>query len=197
MTKTFGKHATSLPDFTITAEGSITSEFLSRNILTFFEALDFIRQMPYGRNPNKDDLTSVFSDGCGTCSTKHAVLKCLLDEHQLHEFKLMVGIFKMNGANTPKVADTLRKNMLEFIPEAHCYIRYQNEIIDVTNPRSTPAGFVNELLQEMEISANQISEYKVNFHKRFLEEWLLQNRIPLALDEIWKIREECISNLFE
>jgi hypothetical protein len=76
---------TNQPDFDIKSKGEISIEFLDRNILTFNQALLFIRQIPYGRNPDKYNLASVFTDNFGTCSTKHALLKRLADENNFEK----------------------------------------------------------------------------------------------------------------
>ncbi|MFN6341326.1 MAG: hypothetical protein ACK4Y6_02890, partial [Bacteroidota bacterium] len=68
-------------DFEIKSKGQISKEFIDRNIFTFNQASIFVRQLAYGRNADKNNLTSVFTDNCGTCSTKHALLKKLADEN--------------------------------------------------------------------------------------------------------------------
>ncbi|HET7819119.1 MAG TPA: hypothetical protein VFL70_07400, partial [Bacteroidia bacterium] len=69
------------PDFYIQSNGIISKKFLGKNIFTFKKAAAFIQQLPYGRNLNKNNLASLFIDNCGTCSTKHALLKTLADEN--------------------------------------------------------------------------------------------------------------------
>lgn len=183
-------------DFEIRSNGRISKEFIDRNILTFNQASLFIRQLAYGRNADKNNLASVFTDNCGTCSTKHALLKKLADENNFEKVKLIVGLFKMNKQNTPEVYATLQKNQLEYIPEAHCYLKFEDRIIDVTKINSKPSDFLDDLIEEIEISPEQINDYKVNYHKNYLETWLDNNRqINLTLNEIWKIREQCIQDL--
>ena len=108
------------PDFQITSSDRISAAFLARNIYTFQQAAAFIQQLPYRRNSNKNDLLTVFTDNCGTCSTKHAVLKMLADENNFETFELVIGLFRMNAVNTSPVAETLHSNHLDYIPEAHC-----------------------------------------------------------------------------
>ena len=185
-----------LPNFRIQSLGEISNEFLRNGILTFSDATDFVANMDYGRNANKDDLKTVFIDNRGTCSTKHALLKKLADENGLEEIKLFLGIFKMNAKNTLAISGTLRKNKLEFIPEAHNYLKFENEIFDFTTSDSKASDFENDLIFEVEILPSQISNYKVDFHRRFLHDWLNQNSgIKFELDQFWKIRESCIQDL--
>jgi len=77
--------------------------------VTFKSATDFVANLNYGRNVNKDDLKTLFDDNCGTCSTKHALLKTLADENGFNEIKLVIGIFKMNSENTNEISETLKK----------------------------------------------------------------------------------------
>ena len=187
---------TNQPDFEIKSKGQISKEFVDRNILTFNQASIFVRQLAYGRNADKNNLDSVFTDNCGTCSTKHALLKKLADENNFEKVKLIVGLFKMNKNNTPEISETLNKNLLEFIPEAHCYLKFEDHIIDLTKINSKPTDFSDDLIEEIEISPEQITDYKVNYHKNYLVTWLDKNeQINLSLNDIWKIREQCIQDL--
>lgn len=184
------------PDFDIKSMGQISKEFTDRNIVTFKQASLFIKQLAYGRNADKNNLATVFTDNCGTCSTKHALLKRLADENEFEKVKLIVGLFKMNKKNTPQVSSTLQKYNLEYIPEAHCYLKFEDKIIDLTKLNSKPTDFLDELIEEIEIIPEQITDFKVNYHKNYLASWLDKNKqINLSLNELWKIREECIQKL--
>ena len=184
------------PDFDIKSMGQISKEFTDRNIVTFKQASLFIKQLAYGRNADKNNLATVFTDNCGTCSTKHALLKRLADENEFEKVKLIVGLFKMNKKNTPQVSSTLEKYNLEYIPEAHCYLKFEDKIIDLTKLNSKPTDFLDELIEEIEILPEQITDFKVNYHKNYLASWLDKNKqINLSLNELWEIREECIQKL--
>lgn len=183
-------------DFAINAAGPASNAFLATGIHTFQAAMQFVAALPYGRNQDKENLCSIFTEGCGTCSTKHALLWQLAHENNFRGLRLMVGMFRMNGHNTPAVANTLRQYLLPYMPEAHCYLRFEGRIIDCTSARGGILNFEAELLEEEEIQSGQIGDYKVRYHKAYLEEWL--NRHPevhLSPDELWAVREQCIRNL--
>ncbi len=183
-------------DFDIKPKGQISKEFINRNILTFNQASLFVRQLAYGRNADKNNLASVFTDKCGTCSIKHALLKKLADENSFEKVKLIVGLFKMNKKNTPEISETLQKNQLEYIPEAHCYLKFEDQTLDLTKINSQPTDFLDDLIEEIEISPEQITDHKVNYHKNYLINWLDKNKqINLTLNDIWEIRELCIQDL--
>ena len=186
------------PNFDIKSYGEISTEFLNRNILTFHQATEYIQNLSYGRNSNKDDLKTIFTDSKGTCSTKHAILKQLAKENNFDCFKLILGVFKMSAENTPKVVNTLTKHNLEYIPEAHNYLKYENRIFDFTKRNSSWTDFVSDLLFETEIQPNDLNQPKIQIHKKFLVNWLNENNnINYSLDELWKIREQCIQDLSE
>ena len=183
-------------NFTIKSDGPISTEFITRNILTFDEATLFIKNLSYGRNHDKTHLISIFSENCGTCSTKHALIKRLAEENYQKELKLMIGLFKMSGYNTPVISKTLLRHHLEYIPEAHCYLKYGDQILDLTSRKSSPEDFLDDLIEEIEISPDQITEYKVQYHQNYLKGWLDQNnKIKLSLGDLWNIREKCIEDL--
>ncbi|UOE42098.1 hypothetical protein MTP09_05530 [Chryseobacterium suipulveris] len=183
-------------DFEIRKSGRISKYFIENGISCFQEAGAFVQNLPYKRNGNKEDDLCVINDGGGTCSTKHALLKLLADENGIAEVKLMLGIFKMNVLNTPKIFAVLEKYRLTEIPEAHNYLRCKNRVLDFTKKNSSPENFISDLMEEIEIQPNQISGFKVDFHKEYLKKYLNQNpQIPYSLEEFWEIREECIAAL--
>ena len=177
-------------------QDKVSQLFQERGITTFAEAGKFVAQLNYGRNANKEDVTTLFSDNCGTCSTKHALLKLFAEEQGRQDIQLMLGIFRMNAQNAPKVGKVLSKYNLSYLPEAHNYLKCYGIRLDFTLPEEKALQFENDLLEEIEIEVTQITHFKVNYHKAFLQKWLLENPIiTFDLETIWKIREECISAL--
>lgn len=183
-------------DFEIQAANKISQAFLQSDIYTFHQAIDFIQSLKYGRNSNKEDLTTIFTDKQATCSTKHAILKQLAIENQYADLQLILGVFKMNATNTPKVAAILNQHQLKYIPEAHTYLKHQSQVYDYTLTTSSASDFQSDLIFEIEIQPHQINRFKTQLHRNFLEDWLMHKpEIKYSLDEIWLIREQCIANL--
>lgn len=188
-------HVGSIPDFPLLAEGEISKEFRKKNITTFIAAAEWIKHLPYGRNKDKSNLVAVFSENQGTCGTKHALLKKLAIENNFERIELVIALFKMNKVNTPAVAGTLDKHQIQYIPEAHNYLKYEGRILDFTKPDFLPPDFCDFLIEEIKIMPDQIAEYKVEYHKKFLTDWLQREELKLSLDELWSIREQCIADL--
>ena len=185
-----------LPNIELKTSGQVGRAFLNLGVTTYHEACRFIQHLPYRRPVDQTTPIAILHEHCGTCSSKHAVLKLLADEHAVEEIQLYIGVFKMDGVNTPKIKERLREYGLAYLPEAHTYLRYMDKIFDFTNPKSSPEDFENDVLVEREIQPGEIYVEKVKFHQEFLSSWLVMNPdVVYTLEEIWAIREKCIADL--
>jgi len=184
-----------LPKFPITSTKTVSTRFKNLGIDSFEAACDYICRLPYGRNANKLDPTTVFTDGRGTCSTKHALLKLLADENGRPDIKLYTGIFRMQQNNTPQIGVVLNKYNMAYMPEAHCYLKYNNGVYDFTSPAALAKSFLRDLVEEIEITPQQITDHKIAYHQKYLNRWLAETDIPYTFQEVWIIREECIAQL--
>lgn len=179
----------------IEAKGEVSAAFLKRGITDFKAACNFVSMLPYKRNLHKNEVTCIFKDNCGTCSTKHAALRKLAMENNQYDIELVLGIFKMDAVYAPPIKDTLQRHQLDYIPEAHNYLKVKDEYLDFTYPTSNYADFSHKLLSEQVIEFDQITEHKISLHKTFLSEWMETAGISLDLAQIWAIREQCIKDL--
>jgi len=174
--------------------GPITAAFTLAGVNDFRGAARYIGRLPYGRNANLYDPLAVLIESRGTCSTKHALLRRLAMEQDVAA-KLVVGIYEMSDRNTPGIGLVLQRHGIARLPEAHCYLNYRGKRIDATRELATmPDEVISHFLHEEEIAPNQISAYKVDLHRRFLRNWMEQNGAAAThtLDQLWKIREQCI-----
>ncbi len=157
--------------------------------------LDFVQQLPYGRNTNRADLDLVLHEKKGTCSSKHAFVKKIAEENGWHDIELIIGIYKMNHVNTPNIGSTIIDNGLDFIPEAHCYLKIGEERLDITTPNSSFENLSDDVLEEHKIKAAQVNTFKVELHQNFIKNWIAENEMKNSFEEIWAIRERCIEKL--
>lgn len=185
-----------LPNVTLKKVGKRSLDFLAHNVADFRAAGRYLYQLPYGRNTDRSDYTLVIPEGRGTCSTKHALLAALAQEQQL-PVHLTLGIYEMHERNTPGVGKVLDKYGLPFLPEAHCYLTYRGERVDVTRSGLEATEPIRRFLHEETISPDQIGDYKVRVHQQFLQQWSAQTALThrRSFAEIWSIREECIAAL--
>ena len=136
----------------------------------------------------------MLSERRGTCSTKHALLAALAIEQRL-PIHLTLGIYEMSERNTPGVGAVLSMHGLAYVPEAHCYLIYNDTRIDVTRGAVIPTESIARFLHEETISPEQIGEHKVAMHKAWMREWVAREMPNRNWEQVWKIREECIAAL--
>lgn len=182
-----------LPTFTLSPSSELGSRFLSSGLGDYVSAARYIHDLPYGRNSNRSDYRLVFEEGRGTCSTKHALLAALAREHG-EAVDLLLGVYEMNGDNTPGVDEVLGRYGLSSVPEAHCYLAYRGERVDLTRVQNPTKPALN-FLHEERTSPDQIDKYKVEMHQSFVHEWAAEHGLEFGL--VWQAREECIEALTE
>lgn len=181
----------------LNSKDELTKLVREKSTLYWDELIDFIQQIPYGRNQNREDFSLVLIENKGTCSSKHAFLKKIADLNQIEEVTLVLGIYKMNHLNTPKIGKTILENGLSYIPEAHCYLKLRDKRLDITTPSANIEKLSNDILEEIEIQPEQVNTFKVEFHQAYLKKWIKETSLNFHFDEVWKIREKCIKKLEE
>lgn len=185
-----------LPQFQIESEQKVSRDFLQLGIKDFHSATRYVWDLPYGRNSNSADYTLVLAEKKGTCSTKHAILAKLAQEHE-EDIHLVTGIYEMCEQNTPGVGKVLNKYALTYIPEAHCYLTYRGCRFDFTRHLESNGQPIDFFLYEETIQPDQIGEYKRKLHQAFLQEWLRDEKLDsiTCWEALWGIRDECIQAL--
>lgn len=183
-----------LPQFTIEPKFGISHEFLKRGIEDLHAAVEYIRNLPYGRISDPSNCALVLIEERGTCSNKHATIAQLAQEQEWPDIHLTVGMYEMNGENTPKISKVLDKYAITSIPEAHCYISYYDKRIDFTHSNSNGEPQIS-IQSETIITPRQSGSCKKDIHQKWMKKWMKKNGIKIEFDQLWKIREECIRTL--
>lgn len=174
---------------------NLTKLIKNKGIENWSELIEFVKNLPYGRNSNREDFTLPISENKGTCSSKHSLLKKVADLNNFNNVGLILGMYKMDNLNTPKIGTIISDRGLDYIPEAHCYLKLDNHRIDITNNNSDFDKLKNDIIEEIEIEPEQVNIFKVEHHKNYLRNWINENKIEMDFDAIWKIREQCIEQL--
>ena len=187
----FGLSIERLPSVALHAERPLGRRFAALGLSEYREAARHVRNLPYGRNSDRSEWRLVLEERRGTCSTKHALLADLARENGL-PVALMLGVYEMDGANTPGVGAVLREHGLWCVPEAHCYLAHEGARVDLTRERGV-AEQIEGFLHEEEIEPHQIGEYKVQAHREFVRRWAGCRGLDPA--QVWHVREECIAAL--
>jgi len=172
----------------------LTQQICLLGINSWEDLLIYVKNIPYGRNINREDLSLVLKENKGTCSSKHAFLKEVADQNLIPNIKLVIGIYKMNEVNT-KIGTILTDNNIDFIPEAHCYLKIDKVRIDCTTPKSDFAKIEKDLIEEIEIKPFQVGKFKIEYHQNFIKRWLSDTNAVVTFEELWAVREQCIAFL--
>lgn len=181
-----------LPNFDLEPGAMIGAQFLFYGKRDYHAAARYVWRLPYGRNSERSNYGLVLAEGRGTCSTKHALLAALAREHDM-PVELRLGIYEMDGNNTPGVGLVLKRYALDGVPEAHCYLVYRGARVDLT--RDEPTEPVAEFLHEESIEPEGIGAHNMDTHRAFMRKWALKR--DLDFEQVWRIREECIVALSE
>jgi hypothetical protein len=186
-----------LPDFFLKPAGPVTAEVIARGISDFRMAARCLQALPYGRTADRADFRAVLREGKGTCSTKHAFLAALAHEQDI-PIALTLGIYNMHEGNTPGVGAVLTRYGLTSLPEAHCFLTYEGRRIDVTRSGAEPTEPITHFLYEETIVPEQIGDYKLALHRQYMQQWFNTNAKIVSgrsVEDMWRIREECIAAL--
>lgn len=185
-----------LDQLLIEKSGVVSNSFLALNCTTFMQAALFVQRLPYHRNAKPTDTLCVLNEKQGTCSTKHQLLMQLVKEQGWKDFRLVCGIFKMTPLNTPRCSTVLQNAQLAYIPEAHCYLYFQHQLLDFTGIGWSEDHFKADLLLEKELHSNLYPTEKVDLHQSYLKTWIDTQAIPYSFEQVWTLREQCIHALF-
>lgn len=179
----------------LNSDDDITIAIIESGLVTWHDLVRSVQHFHFGRNENRSDLSLVWSERKGTCSSKHAFLKLVAELNGFSNVKLFLGIYKMNEANTLEVGSIINENKLDYIPEAHCYLKIDGVVLDVTSKESNFERIAKDIVYEKEIQPKDVAVDKVEIHQAFLKEWIVENEIPYSFQELWDIREACIKSL--
>lgn len=159
---------------------------------TWRQLCGFVANLPYERISDASNRKYVLIEKRGTCSSKHALLKTMADLNNIPDVELFIGMYRMNTENTPLIGNTLKNSGLDYIPEAHCYLKVSENYEDYTSTSANIDSIRKDLLKEYRIEPNQIGEHKTTLHQQYIKEWIKNEQISLGFEEVWFIREQCI-----
>ena len=179
----------------LTSKDDLTIQIRNSGVKTWRDLIGSVKRIKYGRTSKRSDLNLVWTEQKGTCSSKHAFLKKVADLNHIPNVKLMLCMFKMNTTNTPSIGDALDGQPITYNPEAHCYLSIEDENIDITSSESSFAKIKDDIIEQIEIEPEQVFQFKVDYHKDFLKNWILKEKCHLSFDQVWSIREKCIENM--
>lgn len=183
---------TVFPDSPVTGAGVISQKFLELGIHTFHAACRYVHQLPYGYNSDRDDLLSLFKEGLGTCTTKHAVIGTLAAELDI-PIEKNIGIYRMTEQIVTGTVAILEKYDLPYVPMLHCFLVYDRYRVDLTEGNNNGKKCaIDEFLHTEKVIPNIAGKDEYLLYRKALKERILPLEALKGADmkRVLRAREE-------
>ncbi len=185
------------PESPIKSAGFISKQFLKINISSFRDACAYVHNMPYGYNTDRDDLMSLFREGKGTCTTKHAVIASLAVELGLAVHK-HVGIYAMTEDLVTGADAILKRYALPYLPMVHCFLAYETYRVDLTEGNANGKnGSIEKFFYTAKVAPNIQAKEEYLLYRTVLQNQILTRHeldgVPIKT--ILQAREEGLALL--
>lgn len=185
---------TVFPDKPIRDAGPISRTFLGLGVATFHDACRRVRGMPYGYNSNRDDPMTLFTEGRGSCTTKHAVIALLAMELGIPVEK-RVGVYAMTEDLVDGAGEIARRHGLPHVPMIHCFLASGPHRVDLTEGnRNGKNRAVDVFLHQERVSPDISEKEEYLLYRRALSEKILKTGDLAGVDvkRVLQAREEGI-----
>lgn len=183
---------TVLPDAPITGAGAVAKKFLELGITRFQAACDYVHQLPYGYNSDRDDPMILFKENMGTCTTKHAVVAALAVELNLAIAK-HIGIYAMTEAIVANTGEILNRYHLPYVPMLHCFIQYEAHRVDLTEGnRNGKKCAIDDFLFTAPVAPDISAKHEYLLYRKVLEQEILKRdeMKDVSMKQILQAREQ-------
>jgi hypothetical protein len=190
-------HFNVFPEKPISNSGEISQKFLSLHIQTFLEACRYVHALPYGYNSDRDDLIILFKENMGSCTSKHAVMATLAVELNL-PIEKNIGIYAMTEEIVTGTNAILKKYALPYLPMVHCFLSYQNHVVDLTEGNNNGKNrSIESFLYTEKVEPNISAKDEYLLYRRALKNHILIRNEMSRIDikRILHAREEGLALL--
>lgn len=188
---------TVFPNKPISNLGIISAKFLSLGINRFVDACQYVQDLTYGYNTNRDDLMILFKENMGNCTTKHAVIATLADELNIPIEKI-VGVYAMSEEIVTGTGKILDKYDLPYVPMIHCFLAYGDYRVDLSEGNNNGKNTsIKEFLYTQQVEPNISEKAEYLLYRKALKDHILTRKEMAGVDivRILHAREEGIKLL--
>jgi len=183
-----------LPNEVISSSGEVSKQFTSRNITSLHDAIDYVYKLKYIPTSEPFNFRLVLPELHGTCSTKHTLLVVLAQELQL-SIGLGLAIYNLTPDLFPELIEIYQYSHIPYIPVSHDFMIYNDQYLDVTFPGMCKILSPDDLIDEEKISPEQITGYKVEKYKKYVNKWGKEQDI--SVEQFYEAQTRCIEALGE
>ena len=185
------------PNKSIEDNGPVSSTFLGIGISDFHQACEYVHELPYGYNSDRDDLMILFKEKMGSCTTKHAVIATLAAEMEIAIDK-HIGIYAMTDALVTGTQKILDRYTLPYLPMVHCFLVFEAYRVDLSQGNQNGKnGPIDEFLYLEKVVANIPGKDEYLLYRRALGQHVLTRPEfrDINIKTVLKAREEGLSLL--
>ena len=182
---------TVLPNTEITDAGPFCRAYLAEGQATFHDAAEWTKCRPYGYNDDKENPLVLFTEGRGTCTTKHGAIASLAGELGLDVVKSL-GIYPMDGVLVTGIQSLLDECGMDFVPATHCFLRSGPYRVDLTEGNCNGKNHtIDSYLHIRDISPFATAEEEKAIYSDFLRGYLCSR----GETEICEVLDRCIDRM--
>jgi hypothetical protein len=188
---------TVFPNKHLSNAGIISAKFLSLGIKSFIQACQYVQEIPYGYNSNRDDLMILFKENKGTCTTKHAVIATLAKELNL-SIEKSIGIYAMTEEMVTGTDEILKKFHLPYVPMIHCFLVCGEYRVDLSegnnNGKNRP---IEDFLYTQRVEPNISEKAEYLLYRKTLKNLILNRKEMKGVEitQILRAREQSLQLL--
>lgn len=185
------------PNFPLNSNFEYSRALVKHGILDFHQALDWVRTLPYKRISDLENLALVAEEKRGTCSTKHGFLAAVARENGHPEIHVELGYFRFSKRKIPALTQDFDSCGADYLIEAHCYLKFNNHIIDVTASSFDAQQMLRpkELIESRRLAPEEVGEYKQKLHFDYFQKWCEGKK--LNFEQVWALRWKVIDYLVQ
>jgi hypothetical protein len=111
--------------------GPASSAFVERGVTSYRAAAYWTLRLPYGANDDYRSNSVVFSQGRGTCFSKHGIMAELAGELGLEIHKYL-SFYLCDASYFPQSLGFLSRSGLPGVPRVHCVLMADGSMLDLT-----------------------------------------------------------------
>lgn len=184
-----------LPNFSITAQSSLSSLLRTKKVSDFCAAIKYLRSLPARSDPGAPDLLRVAQEG-GTVCAKNAVLASLGRENNQPEVKLALCTYSVDFRSAPVLRSLLNEYGLPAVPEASCFLKYQKSFYTIAHES---LRVTQPIVSDIEITPQQIGSFAQRYRHHHIEHWLQLENLhrTWTVDKIITVKKELRKKLEE
>ena len=184
-----------LPNIRIQSKGVVSEKFLNLGITTLWEACYWLKDLPYGSNSTNENSLILFTENCGTCTTKHGVIARLAQEIELELYKNL-GFYRLNDEIVTGINEIIQPYGLDFIPQIHCFLEYGSSRFDLT---AGNCNGKNKIIEDYDfvvrvnpdLSNEEYQNYYISYLHKYFDFAIEPKLAELGVDKILQLLEDC------